>query len=126
MVVDASAAVLGLLNSGASRRLLSVEHLSAPHLVDIEVLHTLTGQARRGVIEAAEAAEACEAWRRMGLQRVPASGLLGRVWELRHNVSAYDATYVALAEELDCPLLTADVRLTNSTGPRCTFAVVSS
>lgn len=125
IVVDASAAVLGLLADGAARRRLRTERLAAPHLVDSEILHTLGRQARRGVIEAADAARAVASWRRLGVQRFPVAAMLGRMWELRHNVTAYDATYVVLAEELDCPLLTADARLANATGPRCTFTVVS-
>ncbi len=125
IVVDASAAVLGLLDDGDARRRLATERLAAPHLVDAEVLHTVGHQVRRGVIEAADAARAVRSWQRLGVQRFPVVGMLDRVWELRHNVTAYDATYVALAEELDCPLLTADARLANAGGPRCTFTVVS-
>ena len=51
-------------------------------------------------------------------------GLLDRVWELRDNLSASDASYVALAERLDCPLLTADARLSRAPGVRCTITVV--
>jgi predicted nucleic acid-binding protein len=47
-------------------------------------------------------------WRRIGVTRYPASGLLQRIWELRDDVSAYDASYVAVAESLDCALVTAD------------------
>ena len=51
-------------------------------------------------------------------------GLLSRIWELRDNVSAYDATYVAVAEALEAPLVTADGRLARAPGPRCTVTVV--
>ena len=125
IVVDASAAVLGLLAGGEARRRLGTEHLVAPHLVDSEILHTLGRQARRGVIETSDATRAIRTWQRLGVQRFPVVGMLDRIWELRHNVTAYDATYVVLAEELDCPLLTADARLASATGPRCTFTVVS-
>ena len=124
IVVDASAAVLALLADGDARARLGTEHLAAPHLIDAEVLHTLGHQARRGVIDVADAARAVRSWRRLGVQRFPTVGMLERIWELRHNVTSYDATYVALAEELGCPLLTADARLANATGPRCTFTVV--
>ena len=63
-------------------------------------------------------------WHQLGLRRFPVVGMLDRMWKLRHNVTAYDATYVALAEELDCPLLTADPRSANASGPRCTFTIV--
>ncbi|HEY9556908.1 MAG TPA: type II toxin-antitoxin system VapC family toxin [Acidimicrobiales bacterium] len=52
------------------------------------------------------------------------AGLLGRVWDLRHNLTAYDATYVAVAEALDAPLVTADGRLAGAAGPTCTVVVV--
>ena len=125
IVVDASAAVLGLLDDGDARRRLANESLAAPHLVDSEVLHTVGRQVRRGVIDAADATRAVRSWQRLGVQRFSVVAMLDRVWELRHNVTAYDATYVALAEELDCPLLTADARLANASGPTCTFTVVS-
>jgi predicted nucleic acid-binding protein len=54
----------------------------------------------------------------------PTGPLLRRVWELRDNVTPYDACYVALAEALDCPLLTADVRLSNAPGARCSIEVM--
>ena len=57
-------------------------------------------------------------------ERVGVGGLLGRIWELRDNVSAYDATYVAVAEALEAPLVTADGRLARAPGPRCTVVVV--
>lgn len=53
-----------------------------------------------------------------------APGLIDRIWDLRANLSAYDATYVALAEALACPLLTADRRLAAAPGPVCTIQVV--
>ncbi len=65
-----------------------------------------------------------DVWQRLGLERVGVSGLLGRVWELRENLSAYDATYVALAEALESPLVTADGRLARAPGPRCTITLV--
>jgi predicted nucleic acid-binding protein len=60
----------------------------------------------------------------MGVQRFPVVGLLDRVWELRLNITGYDATYVAVAEALDCALLTADGRLARAPGPRCPITVV--
>ena len=71
-----------------------------------------------------DAAAAVDAWRQLGVERVAATGLLGRVWELRPNLTAYDATYVALAEALQVPLVTADGRLARSPGPRCTVTVL--
>lgn len=124
IVIDASAAVLGLVNDGEARATLAAETIACPHLVDSEVVHALRSQVRRGDLDGAVAGRMIDVWQRLGLQRVGVSGLLGRMWELRDNLSAYDATYVALAEALECPLLTADGRLARAPGPRCTITVV--
>ena len=70
------------------------------------------------------ARRAVDVWSRLGIERVGAAGLLGRIWELRENLSAYDATYVAVAEALEVPLVTADGRLARAPGSRCTITVV--
>ena len=126
MVIDASAVVLGLLNDADARRVMTDEALAVPHLVDSEVAHALRGQVARGVVGETTASEALGRWARVGVIRFAAVGLLGRVWELRENVSAYDGTYVALAESLDCPLVTADARLGRAPGPRCPITVLRS
>lgn len=124
IVLDASAAVLGLLNDGEARTMLRDQPVTCPHLTDSEVVHALRALVLRNEVEAVDAARAVETWGRLGIERVGVTGLLGRIWELRHNVSAYDATYVALAEALEAPLVTADGRLARAPGPRCTVTVV--
>jgi len=123
-VVDASAALSALLNAGPARQTLADEQLHVPHLIDAEVASGL----RRRVIARQLAAEvawtALDTWRRLGMTRYPMLSLLGRVWELRDNVSAYDASYVALAEQIDCALLTADGRLGRAAGIRCAITIV--
>jgi predicted nucleic acid-binding protein len=126
IVVDASAAVLGLLHGGDARDRLAGEDVHVPHLVDSEVAHALRGQVRRDRVPASDARAALMQWQRLGVRRYPALGLLSRIWALRDNVSAYDATYVALAESLGCPLLTADARLAGSPGIRCQIVTVRS
>jgi predicted nucleic acid-binding protein len=84
----------------------------------------LRRQALRRSVGAEQAAAALAHWARLGLRRFAVVGLLGRIWELRENLSAYDASYVALAEALACELLTADARLARSPGPRCAITVV--
>ena len=125
IVVDASAAVLGLLNDGDARARLAHEALAVPHLVDSEVVQALRSQVRRGDIDAGDARRALDVWAQLGIQRVGLVGLLERVWDLRDNLTAYDATYVAVAEALDCPLLTADARLARAPGPGCPITVVT-
>jgi predicted nucleic acid-binding protein len=124
IVVDASAAVLALLNDGDARRALTVELVAVPHLVDGEVVHALRGQVRRRAIRAEDAASALAVWARLGLLRFGLQGLLDRVWALRANLSAYDAGYVALAEALGCALVTADGRLARAPGAECTITVL--
>lgn len=123
-MVDASAAVLGLLNDGDARSYLADEPFACPHLVDSELLHTLRARVLRGEVAAADAERALGAWPRLGMYRVPVVGLLDRIWELRENLSGYDATYVAVAETLEAPLLTADARLARAPGPTCPVTVV--
>jgi predicted nucleic acid-binding protein len=124
IVIDASAALLGLMNDGEARAMLETESVMCPHLADAELVHALRSQVLRGDVDAVAAERIIDVWQRLGLERVGVSGLLGRVWELRENLSAYDATYVALAEALESPLVTADGRLARAPGPRCTITVV--
>lgn len=126
IVVDASAAVLALLNDGDARAYLASEPFACPHLVDSEILHALRTRVRLGAIDDADARRAFGAWGRLGIYRAPVVGLLERIWELRDNLSAYDATYVAVAETLGTALLTADARLARAPGPACPVTVVRS
>lgn len=124
IVLDASAAVLGLLNDGDARRALATETVFVPHLADSEVADALRAQVLRGNVGAADAQAALAQWAQLGLRRFAAVGLLDRIWVLRDNLSAYDATYVALAEALNCGLFTADVRLAQAPGPTCAITIV--
>jgi predicted nucleic acid-binding protein len=124
IVVDASAALSAVLNDGPARRALGDDQLHAPHLIDAEVASGLRRRVAAGQIGAGAGWNALDAFRRLGITRYPLRSLLDRVWELRDNVSAYDAMYVALAELLDCNLLTADGRLGRAPGLRCPVTVV--
>ena len=124
IVVDASAAVAALLNAGPARQALAAERLHAPHLIDSEVANALRRVDARRRLDAGAAWTALDAWRRLGITRYPAHSLLDRIWELRDNLSAYDATYIALAELLGCALLTADHRLGRAPGIGCPVTVV--
>jgi predicted nucleic acid-binding protein len=124
IVLDASAGVLALLNDGDARRSLATEVVAVPHLADSEVAHALRAQAYRGTVGAADAHAALDRWARLGVRRFAVIGLLGRIWELRDNLTAYDASYIALAEALGCGLVTADARLARAAGPTCPITVV--
>ena len=124
IVVDASAALSALLNNGHARRSLAEDQLHAPHLVDSEVCSGLRRRVLAGQITADDGWTALDTWRRLGLTRYAVQPLLERVWQLRDNLSAYDAGYVALAESLRCSLITADARLGQAAGVRCPIVVV--
>lgn len=124
IVVDASAAVAALLNDGPARRALVSDQLHAPHLVDSEVASALRRRVSTAQIRPEDAWRALDTWRRLGLARYAIIGIIERVWLLRNNLSAYDASYVALAEQLGCALLTCDGRLGRAAGVRCPITVV--
>ncbi len=124
IVVDASAALSGLLNAGVAREALADDQLHAPHLVDAEVASGLRRNAAGGHITAEDGWRALDTWRRLGITRYASYPLFDRMWQLRANLSAYDAAYVALAEALNCTLVTADGRLGNAPGLRCPITVV--
>ncbi|HET6471666.1 MAG TPA: type II toxin-antitoxin system VapC family toxin [Pseudomonadales bacterium] len=121
IVADASAVLELLLNSvrGArvAARLSAVdETVHAPELLDVEVLQVLRRYARNREIEERRGAEAVRDLFDLPITRYRHAPLGERVWRLRNSLSAYDATYVALAEALDAPLLTCDARLVRSHG----------
>lgn len=124
IVVDASAILSALLNAGPARRTIAGEQLHAPHLIDPEVASGLRRRVAARQLSGEHGWDALDALRRLGMTRYPVFALLDRVWELRDNLSAYDASYVGLAELLDCALLTADARLSRAPGIRCPVTVV--
>jgi predicted nucleic acid-binding protein len=101
------------------------EDLGAPHLLDSEVMHVLRGLVLRDALTATQAAAAVEGFFALAIERFPADWLRPRIWELRHTLTAYDATYVSLAELTGATtLLTADGRLARATGPRCAIELL--
>lgn len=124
MVVDASAAISGLLNAGPARQVLAEERLHVPHLIDSELVNGLRRAVASSLTMPDDAWAAIERWRQLGMTRHGGVALFERVWALRQNLSAYDACYVALAESLGCPLMTADARLGRAPGLRCPVTVV--
>ena len=121
IVLDASALVELLLDTPTGQTVATriadpSLGLHVPHLADVEVVQALSRYAKDGELDAAAAAVALEDLHALDLQRHAHEPLLDRVWELRHNLSAYDAVYVALAEALDSKVLTCDGRLARAPG----------
>lgn len=100
------------------------ETLHAPHLLDIEVSQVLRRYLLRGAIDAVRAREALQDFLDLGVERYPHAALLPRIWDLRHDLTAYDAAYLALAEALDAPLLTSDARLAAAPGTPASVEVI--
>jgi predicted nucleic acid-binding protein len=118
-VVDAGVVVELVANALDPARL-GNEELAAPHLIDSEVTNVLRRLALRGSLTDEQATSALEGFTRLALVRFPADWLRPRIWALRRNLSAYDATYVALAETIGATaLITTDARLAGAPGILC-------
>lgn len=122
IVVDASVLVTALGDDGAdgdtARARLRGETLAAPEIVDLEVASVLRRQLLAGHLDGRRAALALADLADLPLRRASHRPLLARCWELRDNLTVYDASYVALAEALDVVLLTGDTRLSRTPGLR--------
>jgi predicted nucleic acid-binding protein len=127
LVVDASLVVAALIDSGKdgtwALELLGAEQLAAPHLMPVEVANILRRAVLKDDLSADSAALAHADLLALRIDLFPYGPFAARVWELRGNLTSYDAWYVALAETLDAKLATLDVRLSRSPGPRCLFAI---
>jgi predicted nucleic acid-binding protein len=123
IVVDASVLAEALLASNnrgrVARSLLADQELVAPALIDAEVMSAARKRVALGHLQLSTAENALTVLKRLRLRRVVLDALLERMWELRDNVTPYDAAYAALAEVLRVPLITADRRLTTAPGLRC-------
>ena len=123
IVVDASVLATALADDSGdgdrARARLRGEQLAAPDLLDLEVASVLRGQMRAGELDARRADLALTDLDALPVQRASHRPLLRRCWQLRDNLTIYDAAYVALAEALGVDLLTADRRLANAPGPDC-------
>jgi predicted nucleic acid-binding protein len=125
IIVDASVVVSSLIDGGPTGRwaesLLAEEQAIAPHLMPAEAANILRRASLAGAISGDLAGLAHAEVARFPSVLVPYAPLADRIWELRGNVTAYDAWYVALAEALGLRLATLDRRLASATGPRCGF-----
>lgn len=132
MVIDASAAIEWILQTakGAEiearifRKPGASAHLHAPHLLDVEVAQVLRKQVAKGLVSELRGQTALDDFLQIPLMRYPHDVVLRRVWQLRQNLTAYDAVYVALAEALRVPLLTCDANIAGAPGHRARVDVV--
>jgi predicted nucleic acid-binding protein len=126
-VVDAAVVVSALVDSGTegqwADQLLTTDQLAAPHLMPVEVTNILRRASLAGTLSADTASLAHADLLSLQVELFPYAPFAPRVWELRHNVTSYDAWYVALAEHLEAQLATLDRNLAHTSGPRCAFAI---
>lgn len=131
IIVDASVVANALADDGddgatARRRLLDAPELAAPDLVDVETVSVLRRRWRAGDLTARRFSSAIDDLADLAMVRMPTLPLMRRAYELRANLTACDASYVALAEHLGWVLLTADRRLSRAPGIRCTVEVLET
>ncbi len=124
-VVDSSVVVAALVDSGPgggwAEEIVRGEPMVAPHIMPAEVANVLRRSAVAGLISDEIASQAYEDLRALRIDLYPWAPFASRVWELRQNMTAYDAWYVALAEGVGADLATLDMRLARASGSKCTF-----
>lgn len=129
LVVDTSAVLAALIGRpsipGLEMRLTSDQDLHSPHLIDIELLHALRRLVSAGSVTEDRAADARGDFKDLAIVRYPHPPLANRIWQLRHNLTAYDASFVALSEALGAPLITCDAKLAGSPGHEATIELFS-
>lgn len=111
--------VLADVGDWARFQLESDAHLAAPEHLRVETISVIRGRLLGCKISEPRARDAIDVLQLLEIEHVPMTALTGRIWDLRHNVSAYDAAYVAAAEASLCPLVTLDGRLAKVSGLRC-------
>ena len=130
IVVDASVIAPALADDDAdgdrARSRLRGERLTAPELLDLEVVSVIRKALLSGALTRRRAGSALADLVELKLQRASHRPMLARIWELHQNLTPYDAAYVALAEAIDATLVTADRRLSLAPGPRCTMEYLGS
>jgi predicted nucleic acid-binding protein len=129
LVVDASVLAPALADDGpdgdAARARLRGQSLVAPELIDLETTSVIRSRSRAGHVDLRRAGLALGDLVDLPLRRTPHRPLLERCWELRENLTVYDAAYVALAEVLEVVLVTADARLAKAPGLRCEIELLA-
>jgi predicted nucleic acid-binding protein len=125
LIVDAALVVAALVDDGDDGRwaesIVVSDHLAAPHLMPVETANFLRRSALAGEVSEDTASQAHADLLALRVDLIPYEPVASRVWELRSNLTAYDAWYVAVAEALDAPLATLDTRLSRASGSLCPF-----
>ncbi|MFP6664702.1 MAG: type II toxin-antitoxin system VapC family toxin [Deltaproteobacteria bacterium] len=125
LILDSSVLVAALSDRGQvgewAEALILKEDLFAPHIMLAEATNILRRLEARSILGRLEATSAHRDALSLGIEFLDFAPLADRIWELRANLTAYDAWYVAAAESLGLPLATLDQRLARATGPRCKF-----
>jgi len=129
IVPDASVVAHALITDGplgtmARSALDADDHWAAPQHLVVEVVSTIRGRVLGGKLRVRRGSDAVRALSELVIDWIAPQATVERIWELRNNLSAYDAAYVATAEALDVVLVTADARLAAAVGPRCEFHVL--
>lgn len=120
IVIDTSAVLAALAGGAPGRqartRIAAAGSLHAPHLLDVEILHALRGLVRGGKLSLDRAQDVRTDFADLTITRYPVAGMSHRIWQMRDNLTAYDACFIALAEALECPMITCDERLSRAAG----------
>ncbi|MGI5197662.1 type II toxin-antitoxin system VapC family toxin [Streptomyces sp. CA-288835] len=129
IIVDASVLTMALTDDdiagkAARSRLMRDNHWAAPEHLVVETFHAIRGRRMGTKITQERADEAVSALAAASLETIDVQRLLPRMWELRQNVSGYDAAYIAAAETFSCPLVTGDARLSRCNAARCAIEVI--
>ncbi len=129
IVVDASVLADALIDDGpvgdsARAALAGDPHWAAPAHLLVEVVSVIRGRALGGKLGSVRAQEAVDTLPTLVIDQIDVAGLVRRMWQLRGATTAYDAAYIAAAEALGCPLVTADGRLAEANGMRCEIRLI--
>ena len=128
LVADASVIARAVADGGPDgarfRQRLRGEQIAAPDLLRVEVVSVARRQLRLGTIDTTQAERALVDLLELPVAVYPTAALRRRCWQLRDNITSFDACYIALAETLDCRLLTADSRLAHVPGPTCPIETI--
>jgi len=125
IVMDAGAALSALLNAGPAREMLAESHVCVTTTVDIEIDRRLWWLVSHKELSDANALAALDAWTRVGVDRYSAAPLARRIWRLRETAGRFDVAALALAEVLECGVITVDPALAAAAALPCPVTVLS-